>query len=477
LAGKGGRHLKRVAVFFILVLIAGLMALAFRPALLAFHVYRSDGEPAIDLPPEPSPRDFPEARRQDVADLARLPDYDRSFTAATEAQFRSTVADMRDHAAQMSDAVFMMAVSRAVALTGNGHTTVSKRQRAERFGRIPLRLAWFADGLYVVRALQPLDRLLGRRVIAVDGRPVESALAAVRAYLSGTEERARDDSSPILESPALLQAVWPDTDGDHLTVGFDDGTSEELAALPSAPDPFALQPIRAIGPTLESTLGAQWRTTVDRMGEVPLSLRLPQRAVFSAPLDHGGAYIRINANEDDERGPLRAQLAEIAGQRPPGGWRWIMLDLRFNDGGDETKILSFTRALPGLLKADGNLWIVTGNATFSAAIITAARAKNFLGARAHIVGENAGDKNPFWSTGGAPLVLRNSGIAIAHAYFKQDWERGCRDIETCYPGQFFYGVAAGDLSPEVTVGWRFADYAAGRDTVMDKVAELEAVKP
>jgi hypothetical protein len=150
----------------------------------------------------------------------------------------------------------------------------------------------------------------------------------------------------------------------------------------------------------------------------------------------------------------------------------MILDLRFNDGGDERKTVDFTRALPELLGDKGNLWILTGNATFSAAIITAARAKHFLTYRAHIVGEAVGDHEPFWTDGGPPLILRNARIAVGHAYFKQDWAKGCYDPSECNPLQFLYGVAAGDLTPEVQVGWSFADYAAGRDTVLEKALAL-----
>src|SRR5271163_4256050 len=65
----------------------------------------------------------------------------------------------------------------------------------------------------------------------------------LRPYLSGTAEHARADSPPVLECPALLQAVWPDTDGIHLAVGLDDGVVEQVAAVAPAPDPFALRPV------------------------------------------------------------------------------------------------------------------------------------------------------------------------------------------------------------------------------------------
>jgi hypothetical protein len=231
-------------------------------------------------------------------------------------------------------------------------------------------------------------------------------------------------------------------------------------------DPFGLRPVMVIAP---GGYHGDWKPV---LAEFPVSLREPDRAAFSASLEGNGIYVRINANQDDANGPLAGRLAAIAAGKPPGGWRRMILDLRFNDGGDERKTVDFTRALPELLGTGGNLWILTGNATFSAAIITAARAKHFLGPRAHIVGETMGDRNPFWTDGGPPLVLRNSGIAIGHAYFKQDWANGCYEPTLCNPLQWLYGVAAGDLSPEVTVGWSFADYAAGRDTVLERALAL-----
>ena len=368
----------------------------------------------------------------------------------------------------MSAPEFEMAVSRLVALAGNAHTMVNKAQRVQGFGQVPVRFAWFADGLYIVRATGPAGDLLGRRVVAIDGHPVGEALEAVRPYISGTAERARDDAPPLFQCPALLRAVWPDTDGVHLTLGLLDGASATLVALPPAFDPFTMQPIRAIA----AYPGDGWQTVLGRAPGIPLSLREPERLAFAASLVGQGVYVRINGNNDDAQGALAAQLARIAERAPKDGWRRIVLDLRFNDGGDEMKTMAFTAALPKLLTRDGSLWVLTGNATFSAAIITAARAKFFLGSRAHIVGERVGDHNPFWTGGGAPLVLRNSGISINHAYFKQDWEAGCRAPDVCSPLQITYGVAAGDLSPETEIGWSFADYAAGRDTVLDRVEAL-----
>ena len=162
---------------------------------------------------------------QDVADLRLLPDLDRSFSPTARAAFAQGVSALESRVGTLTAPEFEMAVARLAALAGNAHTTVNKVQRASSFGRVPVRFAWFADGLYVVRAIAPADRLLGRRVLSIDGRPAVQALADLQPYISGTAELARADSPPILESPALLQAIWPDTDGMHLTIGLEGGRS------------------------------------------------------------------------------------------------------------------------------------------------------------------------------------------------------------------------------------------------------------
>jgi hypothetical protein len=433
------------------------------------QLYIERGHARLTLPDRDPPRDLVEARTQDLADLALLPRFDRSFTAAAKAEFDRQLQALSARAAELDDAAFSLAVARLVALPGNGHTGVDLNQRAARFNRVPLRFAWFAEGLYVVRARPEVADLLGARIAAIDGRSPDAALAAVRPFLSGADERARATATPLLESPELLQVLWPDAEGqalELLLVAKDGATIQRhIQAAPPGWDSMAAQPVRAITPQQ----GEGWMTVLQAAPRIPLSLQMPERVALAAPLGVGRLYVRINANRDDDRGRLADQLAAIARQRPPAGWERIVVDLRFNEGGDERKTAAFTRDLPTLLGARGDVWVLTGDATFSAAIITAARIRHFLGPRARIAGGPQGDGPRFWSDGGAPLILRNSGIAIAHAWFLQDWRDGCRNPWLCMPNQWIYGVSAGRLDPDLPVAWRFADYAAGLDTVLERV--------
>ncbi|MEA1647868.1 hypothetical protein UAJ10_02405 [Nitrospirillum sp. BR 11164] len=447
-------------VIAVIVVAAAVAALWFRAEWLVGTALRARFSPSVTLAPKPSPTSIADARGQDLDDLLVLLDLDRSFTAEGCAAFTRGVADLRARAGELDAPTFVMEMARLVALAGNGHTAVQLFPKYAEYGVAPVRLAWFDDGLYVIGAADAQASLLGRRVVAIDGHPADDIPAAVRPYLTGNDEHARAQGVNLLVSPALLRAVWPETDGRHLALTLTDEA----------------------GQTMQASLEAGPMAGAD-------SLRwLPQAAAFThlyggrtasvetRPLDHQGLYLRLNAVMDDDKGPLARQLDAIAAGAPPGGWRWMVIDLRYNGGGDYTKIVDFTRRLPTLLAPDGNLWLLTGNATFSAGIVTLARAKYYGGARVHIIGQRVGDRDTFWGETGAPLVLRNTNTTVGYATGMHDWVHGCHDVTKCFWLNYAFGVAAGDLSPEQEVGWRFPDFAAGRDTVMDEVRDLQAAK-
>jgi hypothetical protein len=154
----------------------------------------------------------------------------------------------------------------------------------------------------------------------------------------------------------------------------------------------------------------------------------------------------------------------------PTPWRRIVLDLRYNGGGEYPAVYLALRALVASLAADGRLAILTNDATFSGAIITTALVKHFAGPRALIVGEPAGDRLTFYAEG-SDMVLPNSKIHVHTATAYHDWAHGCRSLK-CYWPNFWYDVAVGSIEPDVRVPWDFADYRRGVDPVLR--AALEA---
>lgn len=410
----------------------------------------------------PTPRSQAETDLQDLADLEQLLVLDRSFSLSESDAFREGLADLRTKAGTLSPEKFEMAVARLAALSVNGHTAIDPRELMVRFTRAPLDLAWFEEGLFIVGAAPSATDLLRSRVLAIANHRVDEAFAALRPFISGTDERARAMAPRYLTSPAILQTVWPEADPDNLLLLLETIDGHVIERMIPA--------VRFEAPN-RRVYAKDWKYLLDGKSEVAPSLLEPRRNLLRQELENDGLYIRLNAMADDDNGPLEDQLASVLDGAPPGGWRWIVVDLRSNNGGNYLKGVSFTRALPDALARDGRLWLLTGNETFSAAIVTLARAKHFVGARAHIVGERVGDSDEFWAEQGQPLVLGHSKIALFYATGRHDWVNGCYAIG-CFWINFFYQVAPGDLTPEIEMRWRFSDYAQGRDTVLEHVRSL-----
>jgi len=441
----------RYRPFLITGAVLGVLVVGFagRGEWLVGSILRARFSPEINLPDRPPPADAAEANRQDLDDLAKLMDYDRSFSPDQRAAFLRGVDDLRPVAGAFEPAGFDMAVARLVALSGNGHTGAKLSARLDRYGVVPLRMAWFEEGLFVVAAADSAPDVLARKVVSIDGHPVEEAFAAAKPYLSGTEEHARIEVlRSIFICPAFLHVLWPDADANSITLGFGDADVTFDAETPDNAEPLRWLP--------ETEAFAHF------YGGRPADL-------YTLPYGNDGVYLRMNKVWGSEKTPLPAQLAAFASSAPPGGWKWMILDLRFNSGGDYTQTLDFTKELPDLLAKDGKLWLLTGNDTFSAAIVTLARAKYFVGSRTHIIGEKIGDHDVFWGETGKPFVLRNSGLGISYATGMHDWVHGCSDLTRCFWLNPIFGVAAGDLSPEREIKWRFSDFIAGKDTVIDAV--------
>jgi len=415
-----------------------------------------------------------DANVQDMDYLARLTDVDRSFSDEARAEFTRRVAKLKERAATLSRGELLMGIARALAVADNPHTNVERAYWRAYLNSAPVRFEWFDDGLFVIRARETQESLLGFRVAAIDGMSPELIVRDASHYFGGPPEHGRVSSLLVMESPQALHVIYPEAPPDRLALSLDDGSGRvanvELPAVDPHDAPPVVRPGRLLSP--ESDLGekaGEWVGMLDRSAtnkDFLVSLRGPGQSVYSVRLAPDVLYVHLWSIHSDARGRLDAQLREAFGQAP--AWRRIIIDLRFDTGGDYPDLYHAIEELPSHLKPDGKVIVITDNTTFSAAIITAALVKHFAGERAMIVGERPRDRLTFWAEGDQ-MKLPNSKIEIPVSTGLHDWAHGCRDWLRCYWPNIWYGaIGVGNVEPDVRVGWRFADYRRGFDTVLSR---------
>ncbi|CAD5249910.1 conserved hypothetical protein [Bosea sp. 62] len=447
---------------------AALLAVAAIPLVIILYPTLKP-YPKADVPAAASQRD---RNLQDLTHLRRLPEVERSFTAQSRAAFDQAIAAIEPRAGELDRAGLAMAAAKAVALADNGHTNVLGLVGGHGFNAVPIRLGWFADGLFVIATDEERRHLLGGQVLGVNGRATAALVEALRPYVGGPVNLAREFVPNFLISPELLHAAGLAATANGSTFEIrlaGGGTGSVVIAANTAtraPHNRFLWPKGNLSPPGQAS---GWRHVLDGVALPTYLTRLDANYWHNFPVDDL-LYVQVNRVGDQAPVGLSAYLSGMLDEAAKKSIRKAIVDLRFNSGGDYTLAADFTRRLPEILPASGRLFILTSANTFSAAISTAARLKHFAGERAIVIGEAMGDRSQFWGEGGL-TQLPNAKITVRYTTAFHDWEHGCSlsQITTCFLLNYIYGVPAGDLQPTVTIAPGFADYAAGKDPVMVEV--------
>ena len=301
----------------------------------------------------------------------------------------------------------------------------------------PLRLYDFPEGLVVVGEVGSSRGLVGRRLVAVGGVPVERAVAAVQPLVPRDNDQSRAARLPqyllvaeVLHGLGLVQAAGP------LRFRFAGGHEATLAPI-AAGRYAAAFPDLAV-PQVPQGLPRRPRPAF-------LARRLEQ--LWTARIDRGRAvYVGYNFTLP-WTGDVAARVRRLAA---PPSVRRVIVDLRNNPGGDNSTyapLLETLRSLERRLR----IVVLTSRATFSAAGNFAADLERTTGAV--FVGEPTG-ASPNQYGDPAPVVLQRLGVAfhVATVWWEKS-EGGSADPRLA-------------IEPDVPVAYRAADFRAGRDPVL-----------
>ena len=381
--------------------------------------------------------------RADLRFLAQtLPErHPKPFARTTRERWLSTIAELDARIPSLAPHQIAVGFARIVAMLGDAHTVAYAANVPPGFHSLPIRLFWFADGLHVAAVTRGHESLLGLRLAAIESTSVDRAVAAVvPTFVDENEALHKTGAAQALTTIEILHAVGVIRDVSRATFTFQG---------PSGAVRETLTP-------LENGISPTWIRWPDATGATaPLARSRPQ-SWFWRQRDTANdlVFIQYNRCQDSPERRLADFIAETLSEidaRPP---RAVVVDLRYNGGGSSSLLQPLIRGLAQrkALNAPDRLFVLIGRLTFSSALMNAVQFRRST--QATLMGEPTGGKpNHFGEI--RSFELPNSRMSIQHStrYFREQE----KDEDALYP--------------DVRVEVRAADYAAGRDPVMDEVVK------
>jgi hypothetical protein len=450
-------------VLLLVVIAAGLVFAMLR------HFYPSPPRASYSQPKDPL-----EAQRQDVDYFAKLLAMDRSYSSEARAKAERRIAELADSKTVIPKPNFRVALMEITALADNGHTHIGYDPGADPM-ELPVRVAGFSDGVYVLHATKPYADLLGGKVTSIDGHPIDEVLARLEQLRGGTPQWRREYAEFYMTWQDVLvgAGIAPDMEHSTWTVTSPPGMSLTRTLTPYKPsedEPYLFvkymytnQPLKALGPDwVAYQPDRPLPITFSDFGTTFRRVRLPHSCVM---------LIQFKSNDDEGKDRITDFIAASKADMQANKPCQLIFDNRFNDGGNLTKTIFFARDLPDLVAPRGHIYLLTSGMTFSAGLSTTAMIKHAGGDRVTILGEPVGDRLAFFAEGNRGC-LPNYHLCMTYHTGKHDYANSCKDWDTCLWLNWLIPERVKTLDPDETITMSFADWREGRDPVFDRAMAL-----
>lgn len=397
---------------------------------------------------------------------------DRSFSPEARLRFRATIANLQKTVERKTGEQIIVELAKAIALSKNAHTRLYILRNRSELRRYPIRVWWFADGLYVVRATPEYSELLGAKILRIGGQPVEQVKRAVDPLFAGNASWLNYMSTYTMTSPDVLIGLGLIASDGKAEIQLKNRVGKiknrRLEPLPLRRSNEATESWWDLSPTRPRNDGTWVSALTLDASRLPLYLRNTERQYWSQYLPNERLfYMQLNRSGDAPGGEPFAQFGErTLGELQSAAVNKIVVDVRFNTGGNLDIAKPFMERLAALARErKTKVFVITGRATFSAGLFHAMQLRQYV--KAILVGEMVGDELDFWAEGGN-AVTPNSKLALHYADRFHSYSNAER------PGLKQYLFTESDLgitnaAPDILVRMSARDYFAGRDPALEAI--------
>ncbi len=352
-----------------------------------------------------------------------------AFHSLSRQDLRQEILQLTERLPELEHYEVAVELARIVARVGDGHTRLTlplapgvdfMQGHSETpepalsellFHQYPIRLAIDADGVWIYQAQESLEVLVGGRLLAIDGRPIEEVIEAVQPTVR------RDNVMQVLHHlpmhlvlPEVLHArgVVQSVDTATFTIQTLQGkrSSVEISPVPKG------HQVAWVG-LYEAT----------RSPEPLYQSRSEENFWFRYLEAEQVIYLQFNTVYDKPEETIRQfseRLLEFLAGHPVNA---LVIDLRHNRGGNQSLAQPLLHAvLRSELDKAGSLFTIIGRTTFSAAMNFSLEMEKHT--QTLFVGEPTGSKpNHYGDSRKVQLPNSNLTLRISSLY----WQWSPRD--------------------------------------------------
>ena len=361
-----------------------------------------------------------------------------------KAAYRAAADELAAEIPNLTDDQALAGITRLAAMPGwngrEGHSGIFPFLPQDETHAYPLRFWRFSDGLVITRARAPYEDLIGCRVTAVAGKPIDEVMALAEPMAP------RDNPSNLLaygplymrQSELLAGVGVIEREGPAVFSVVDrEGTARDVPVepIPAADDVVWTNALPMILPTRD----AMW-------------LHDQAERIWWRYLDDSKT-LYLQYNEVMSTGTVPAEILARVAQ---GGVDRVVVDLRNNGGGDNHLYGQLLEALGDpSIDRPGRLVVLIGRLTFSAAGNLATEVEAKTGSI--FVGEDMGSSpNMYGDVRRSPMRTIGRDVYIASTYHQMSTADDPRIT----------------IEPDVAVPYSSDDYFNDRDPVLSAALRL-----
>ena len=377
--------------------------------------------------------------REDLAflSLSISSNHPNPFHAISEEYFTSRVSALHESIPTLEDHKIIVEMAALVAMLQDGHTQLRGGLQFLS-GQYPFRMQVLSDGIFVRSAPRALKGTIGARLLRLGEVDAEEAFARIASATPHDNDMTLKNWAPTnMVSPDFLQAQGIITDRDRARFVFADRNGRELI-LDLAPLPFE-DPLDWI----EASAGVTQPLYLQHLKDNYWHQYLEDSQIL---------FVQYNRVQDAPGESIAEFFARISQRMPELPIKSIVLDVRFNSGGNNylnAPVVEWVRS--SMRDSKEKFYVIIGRGTFSAAqtLVTHLEARTDV----ILVGE---------ATGGSPNHFGDSvKLQLPHS-----------DL-TLAVSSLYHNDAPGDnrttIEPQLSAPLSSKDYFSGRDPALEAI--------